>query len=149
MSSIREIRAEETYPLRKEELRRNVTLSHEMQGDHDSDTLHLGLFEKGELVSIASFMKASLPDFEGRQYQLRGMATAEAYQGKGFGRKLLREAEKRLRNAGADLLWCNAREVALDFYRKLGYEVLGPSFEVPEIGTHYRMFKRFDGEDQA
>ena len=144
MISVREIGAEDTYPIRREELRKNVSLSHVMKGDDDSETLHLGLYLNDELVSIASFMKASLPEFEGLQYQLRGMATSEMHQGKGLGRKLLRSAEERLQKMGVDVLWCNARTKARGFYEKLGYQVMGPSFDIPEIGLHYKMFKRFE-----
>lgn len=142
MISVRKIRAEDTYAIRKEELRRNVSLSHKMEGDQHPETLHLGLFVNDELVSVASCMKASLSEFTGLQYQLRGMATREAEQGRGFGRELLKATEDRLQKNGVDLLWCNARIGALDFYRKLGYQILGSSFAVPEIGEHYKMFKR-------
>ena len=115
-----------------------------MKGDHDPDTLHLGMFLNEDLIGIASFMRASLSDFKGSQYQLRGMATAEAYQGRGYGRELLKAAEAFLQKRGIEVLWCNARVVALDFYRKLGYTSLGNAFEVPEIGMHYRMFKKLN-----
>ncbi len=141
MKNIREISAEETYPIRKEELRKNVTLSHKMKGDDEPGTMHLGLFLDGTLVSIARFMSSTLNDSGDKQYQLRGMATAGAYQGRGYGRELLSSAEERLRQRGVDLLWCNARVVALEFYRKMGYEVMGGPFDLPQIGTHYKMYK--------
>jgi ribosomal protein S18 acetylase RimI-like enzyme len=72
------------------------------------------------------------------------MATSEMHQGKGLGRKLLRSAEERLQEMGVDVLWCNARTNARGFYEKLGYQVMGPSFDIPEIGRHYKMFKRFE-----
>ncbi len=142
MKTIREISAEETYPLRREELRKNVTLSWKMQGDEEPETMHLGLFLDDELVSIASFMNSKLNDSETEQYQLRGMATAAAHQGQGYGQELLSSAESRLIQRGVGLLWCNARVVALEFYRKMGYEESGDPFELPQIGTHYKMFKK-------
>lgn len=142
MTEIREIATKDTYQIRKEELRRNVSLSHKMAGDDNDGTLHLGLFHEGNLIGIASFMKAPLLESEGLQYQLRGMAITSALQGKGYGKELLLEAERRLADLGVEVLWCNARIVALDFYRKLGYRVIGPGFEIPEIGQHFRMFKR-------
>ena len=56
--------------------------------------------------------------------------------------ELLEEAEKRLKAKGVEFIWCNARVVALDFYLKMGYEIYGSVFELPEIGPHYRMYKR-------
>jgi len=39
------------------------------------------------------------------------------------------------------LLWFNAREVALSFYKNLEYEVMGSIFDIPKVGPHYRMKK--------
>ena len=142
MIEIKRISPQETYPLRREVLRKGTTLSHEMAGDLDADTLHLGLFAEGELVSVASFMQARHQCLQGSQYQLRGMATAPGQQGRGYGRRLVLEAEKRLKQMAVDLLWCNARVVALEFYTKLGYEKMGEQFDVPQIGPHYVMFRR-------
>ena len=141
MIRIAEIKAEDTYPIRKSVLRDGMTLSHEMNADHDADTLHLGLFDKEQLVCVGSFMKASNAGFKGLQYQLRGMGSAIGSQGKGYGKELLASAEQILKDRGADLLWCNARVVALDFYGKLGYTSVGDLFEVDQVGPHFVMFK--------
>lgn len=142
MITIIEIKAEETYPIRKSVLREGMSLSHQMNGDHDSSTLHLGLFDKDRLVCIGSFMKAAKSNFKGVQYQLRGMASAKGSQGKGYGKDLLQKAEELLKDKGVDILWCNARVVAIDFYSKLGYEFFGDVFEVNEVGPHFVMFKK-------
>lgn len=119
-----------------------MTLTHEMPGDHDSDSIHLGVYDDDKLVCTGSFMKNAKNDFTGNQYQLRGMATAEACQGKGYGRILVKEAEAYFKARGIDLIWCNARVSALDFYRKLGYQTIGEVFDVPQIGPHFVMFKK-------
>lgn len=142
MIVIREIKAEDTYPIRKSILRNGMTLSHEMSGDHEAETLHLGLFQAGELVCVGSFMKASKAIFEGSQFQLRGMASTNNSQGKGFGKLLLTEAEKTLKNQGVEILWCNARTIALGFYKKLGYQIVGDVFQVEQVGPHFLMFKK-------
>ncbi len=142
MIRIEEIKAEESYPIRKSVLREGMTLSHQMTGDHDADTLHLGLFDGGQLVCIGSFMKASKAEFEGLQYQLRGMASAKGSQGKGYGKMLLEKAEQLLTEKNVNLLWCNARIVALDFYKKLGYSSIGQVFEVDQVGPHFVLYKK-------
>jgi ribosomal protein S18 acetylase RimI-like enzyme len=144
MISIAAIKAEDTYELRKEILRKNMTLSHEMKGDHDSDALHLGIYECDKLVCIGSFMKAARTDLSGKQYQLRGMATSDNCQGKGYGKSLLQEAEEILKSKDIDIIWCNARVAAIDFYKKNGYRVMSDIFEVPQIGPHYVMFKKLN-----
>jgi len=141
MIRIAEIKAEATYPIRKSVLREGMTLSHEMAGDLDDSTLHLGLFDEDELVCVGSFMKASKADFKGVQYQLRGMASAKGCQGKGYGKKLLEAAEQLLKEKDVNLIWCNARVKALEFYRKLGYRSIGDVFEVDQVGPHFVMFK--------
>lgn len=141
MVQIRKISPQDTYPLRREVLRKGTTLPLEMAGDLDATTLHLGLFVNNELLSIASFMSARHEGLQGVQYQLRGMATTPGHQGKGLGRSLVIEAEKRLKKMGVDTIWCNARVVALDFYAKLGYQKMGELFDVPQIGPHYVMHK--------
>ena len=54
-----------------------------MPGDDAEDTFHLGLFDAENLIGVVTFMNAAKPQFTGKQYQLRGMAVLEAYQGKG------------------------------------------------------------------
>lgn len=142
MIEIKEIKAEDTYAIRKAVLRKNMTLTHEMPGDHDPESVHLGVYEEGKLVCAGSFMKNNRDEFKGHQYQLRGMATAEESQGNGYGRILLKNAEDFFKVRGIDLIWCNARVSALEFYKKSGFETIGEVFEVPQIGPHFVMFKR-------
>lgn len=142
MIQLKEIKAEDTYAIRKAVLRKNMTLSHEMPGDHDPETVHLGVYDENKLLCTGSFMKNNRDEFTGHQYQLRGMATAEGSQRKGYGRILLEKAEDFFKVRGIDLIWCNARVSALEFYKKSGYETIGEVFVVPQIGPHYVMFKR-------
>jgi len=72
-----------------------------------------------------------------KAYQLRGMATKQKEQGKGFGRQILEAEIDYLREqTDATLLWCNARLPAVDFYKKFGFEFVGEEFEVEGIGPH-------------
>jgi ribosomal protein S18 acetylase RimI-like enzyme len=56
------------------------------------------------------------------------MAVDTGHQRSGIGRQLLDVALERLRNAGFEVLWANARDTALPFYRRLGMEVVGDGF---------------------
>lgn len=142
MIEVREIRAEETFPIRKSVLREGMTLTHHMGGDNDIHTFHLGVFSDENLVCVGSFMQASKEQFYGRQYQLRGMATDKSVQGKGFGLLLLKKAEDILIAKKVDILWCNARVRALNFYKKAGFQTVGDTFEVEQVGPHYLMYKK-------
>ena len=57
MIKIKQIEVDQTYPLRKEILRKGMTLSHKMPGDEEKESLHLGLFLDEELSCVGSFMK--------------------------------------------------------------------------------------------
>ena len=139
---IKEITAEQTYELRKIELRKNMSLSSQFSGDLDEDTFHLGLFINNEIVSIVSFMRSDYKEFTEKQFQLRGMATKENYQGKGFGKMLITKSEELLKEKEVIIVWCNARIVALDFYKKQGFKIIGKEFDIPQIGGHFVMYKK-------
>lgn len=48
------------------------------------------------------------------------------YRGNGLGRRVMREAEDWLRELGCTRAVVESRDVAVDFYRRLGYEVADP-----------------------
>ena len=141
MLQIKEISAQETFPIRLEVLRKNIPLPYEFNGDFDSDTIHLGAFENGKLIAVSSYMKASHKNFEGNQYQLRGMATLTEYQGFGAGKLMLEKAVQILKEKNTAILWCNARVAAVDFYKKQGFQTFGEKFEISLVGEHYVMLK--------
>jgi ribosomal protein S18 acetylase RimI-like enzyme len=141
---VRQISAAQTVPLRHAVLRpgRPVETAF-FAGDDLSSTNHFGAFRNGQLLCIASLFEAELPDEPGvAALQLRGMATAAEAQRAGLGRALLLGCFAFAREKGARLLWCNARTYAAGFYRKLGFEIVGKEFDVPDVGPHYRM--KFD-----
>jgi predicted GNAT family N-acyltransferase len=144
MFQIKEISAEETYAIRLEMLRKGIDLPVEFSGDFDESTFHLGAFENDVLIGIASFMKTNNSSFSEEQYQLRGMAILLIVRGKGYGKAMLHEAFEELKRKKIPILWCNARVVALDFYQKLGFEIIGEPFDISQIGTHYKMYKRIN-----
>ncbi|MCF6222676.1 MAG: GNAT family N-acetyltransferase [Flavobacteriaceae bacterium] len=142
MISIKEIKAEDTVGIRKEVLRKNMDLSAQFTGDHDVDTIHVGLYDNDVLACVVSFMHVNYMDTNKKQYQLRGMATKEKFQGKGFGKKLLEKSEEILKSKNTKIIWCNVRVKALGFYIKLGFNTIGNSFDIPPIGRHYVMIKQ-------
>ncbi len=141
---IREIPAIETYTVRHPVLRKNRPVEDcKFDGDNLKNTFHLGLFYDDELIGVASFIKknhALLTDKY--QYQLRGMAVLDAYQGKKLGNILFRYGEELLQKKDITTLWFNARENAVAFYQKNGCTIIGAPFEIEGIGTHYVMFKK-------
>jgi GNAT superfamily N-acetyltransferase len=144
MTEIREITPTLTYAVRQPVLRPGKSIETcRFDGDDLSSTTHFGLFEGDNLAGVASLFDNRHPGFsEFKQFQLRGMAVLEEYQGNGFGFALVEYAEDRVRRAGGDLVWFNAREKAVGFYENSGYKITGRPFNIGDIGTHYVMFKR-------
>ncbi len=137
------IQASETFPVRIEVLRKGIPLPYEFPGDFDENTTHFGLFISDKLVSVATVLISSHAYFEGHQFQLRGMATLSKYQGKGIGSVLLKHIIEFVKTNKAEVLWFNARIKALRFYQKLGFEIIGPEFDILHVGGHYVMYKKF------
>lgn len=143
---IKFITIEELLPVRREVLRPNKLTPEEALFPTDGleGAFHLGYYVDGVLACVASFHPQNYGDFAGTGYQLRGMATLESYRGKGVGNQLLNFAIVYLRGQKANYLWCNARKTASMFYLNMGFEIISPEFEVPEIGPHYVMYVKIN-----
>ena len=136
---IKIVDTKKVFPLRRAVLRKNMpNESHEFSGDYDGNTFHFGYYENDEIIGIVSIIK------NGKIAQLRGMAVAEAQQGKGIGKQLVLEAEIILKKENFSRIWMNARENAVPFYEKLGYKIEGELFVINPIGFHYLMSKEFN-----
>ena len=143
MIEIKKITAFETIIVRHPVLRpgRPIESCH-FDGDDLLSTSHFGLFLENQLAGVISAFKAQNKLFsEENQYQIRGMAVLSEFQKKGFGEQLLQYCENEIRLKSGNLIWFNARETALGFYEKSGYEILGDQFEIPNVGPHYILFK--------
>ncbi len=132
------------HSLRAEVLRPGLPIksSYYSEDTHQS-TIHLAFkASDNQLCSIATFIKESSPLFaEEHQYRLRGMATAKDHRKRGLGSSLLHEAFNILKEKEVNILWCNARVLAISFYKKLGFETIGEQFDIPRIGPHFVMKK--------
>lgn len=72
--------------------------------------------------------------------QLRQMAVEDSTQKKGIGAKLLLFAEESAKENGFDKIVLHARKVAIGFYLKYNYGIVGDEFE--EVGIpHFEMQK--------
>jgi GNAT superfamily N-acetyltransferase len=114
---IKFITADDVLPLRNEVLREGKLTLNECRFPNDDaeGAFHLGYYVEDELACIASFHPQNYTGYEGKAYQLRGMATAPAYRGKGIGNRLVNFAITYLRGQKVNYMWCNARKVAVLF----------------------------------
>ncbi len=143
---IKEITALETFLVRHAVLRADKNIeSCRFEGDNLQTTKHFGFFDEDKLIGVASVYEVSQNHFsEIKRLQLRGMAVLESYQKKGIGKELIFFIEKHALENQINLIWFNARISAVLFYEKLGYDRFGKEFDIPEIGKHFVMQKRFN-----
>ncbi len=133
-----------TYSLRLSVLWQHKNSLEECKLDIDDlpTTFHVGAYKNGEIVAIGTFLQQQNEKFKAKnQYRLRAMATSPKVRGENFGKQVIDFALEELKNRKVDLLWCDARKVALGFYEKMGFKTLGDFYEVPIIGPHKLMYK--------
>ncbi|MDC3115375.1 GNAT family N-acetyltransferase [Bacteroidota bacterium] len=110
--------------------------------DRIASTIHLAGVIKNTIVSCATFYSEKNNHIAHKNsFRLRGMATEEKFRKKGFGKLLLKTAEKIISEKGSNNLWCNARIKAVPFYLSCGYKIIGQLFDIQYIGPHYMMYK--------
>jgi GNAT superfamily N-acetyltransferase len=144
MTIIKKIASTATFLVRHPVLRAGKPIeSCIFDGDDLETTLHFGLYLAQELVGIISLFKKSNSIFkEENQYQIRGMAVLQNQQKKDFGKALILYSEAYCKNQNVNLIWFNARVEAVGFYEKMGYQKIGNTFEIPDVGVHILMFKK-------
>lgn len=142
-TEIKIISTRDTYIVRQPVLREGRPVETcFFEGDELSSTIHLGYFTDKNLVGIISLYQKSSPLFsQKKQCQLRGMAVLPNVQKSGIGKALLTKAEEIAQQQNYELIWFNARESAVGFYEKTGYRIDGNSFDIPDVGKHFVMYK--------
>ena len=144
MHSIQKITSTETYPVRHIVLRAGKPIeSCQFNGDELGSTHHFGYYLNNQIIGVISLFEIKNEYFETQKsFQIRGMAVLPTFQKQGVGEALVKEAEKFCTTQKADLIWFNARTIAVGFYQKMRYEIVGAEFEINEVGPHFLMFKK-------
>ena len=140
---INKVDAEKIRSLRHSELRKVQDFSTTSYlKDYEEDTFHMACIVDDKIVTCATFYpEKSIKIKSDNAYRLRGMATDSNFQRKGYARNLMNESFKKLKKRDCDIVWCNARLVAVDFYKSVGFKITGDLFDIVEIGPHYYMDK--------
>ena len=136
------LQPEQTLPLRQQLLRPHQTVEAcRFAGDDDGDTRHFGAVRGEELRGIVSIYRASPPQLAvDHAWQVRAMGVQPECRRQGLGQRLLQAAINYAAQQGGRVVWCNAREVVLEFYLQCGFRVEGERFEIEGIGPHYLMW---------
>jgi ribosomal protein S18 acetylase RimI-like enzyme len=101
----------------------------------EGESLHLVALDGRQVVGCVLFHPEG--PHTGRLFQ---MAVEPALQGKHIGQELVRALETEVRSRGFRTVTLHARESAVGFYARLGYEVFGEPFT--EVGIPHRHMRR-------
>jgi predicted GNAT family N-acyltransferase len=140
---INKVGAEKIRPLRYSELRKGQDFSTTSYlKDYEEGTFHMACIVDDEIVTCATFYaEKSMKVQSNNAYRLRGMATDSNFQRQGYARSLMIESFKELNKSDCDMVWCNARLGAVNFYKSVGFKIIGELFDIEAIGPHYYMYK--------
>jgi GNAT superfamily N-acetyltransferase len=144
-ATIVEVGTDAVLPLRMRVLRAGTPSDDPtFEEDDEPATVHLAAVVDGDVVAVSTWLQRPWPFEPDRSaVQLRGMATDEAVRGTGIGGLLLEEGVRRAFAAGAELVWANARDSALRFYRAHGFDVEGEGFHTHDTKLpHHRVIRR-------
>ncbi len=143
---VRLISAADTYNIRHMVLRPNQPVEEcRYPSDDEMTSFHIGKFLENSLVGIASFYEENSDRVNLNQpCRLRGMAVLPKYQRQGIGEEMIQYGLSVLKDREIENLWCNARENAFSFYKRMGFEFYSDLFEIDGIGPHKVMVNKID-----
>ncbi|WP_078829767.1 GNAT family N-acetyltransferase [Sediminibacterium ginsengisoli] len=122
--------------LRYQMLRKPLGLVFTMEDlEKEKDDILIGCFDDDKLEGCCI-----LTESDPKTVRLRQMAVYSGLQGKGIGRVLMMFAENIARDRNYRRMTMHARDTAIGFYEKLGYQVSGEEFEEVTI-PHFEMSK--------
>lgn len=126
----------ETVALRTEILRKPLGLTYTAeQLQAENNDYHLACYIESQLVGCLILTPASSSEVKMRQ-----VAVSAKHQGLGIGKALVCYSEQFAQDHGFREMTMHARETAVSFYEKLGYEKVGEPFIEVTI-PHFEMRK--------
>ena len=144
-SHVVEVPTSEVLVLRMSVLRDGTPSQDPRYADDDTEgSVNLGIRESGILVACSTWLPRPWPlDIDASATQLRGMAVAKHLQSKGLGNILLQAGITRAKAHESTYVWARARDRALYFYERNGFETIGDQFidEASGLAHHLVMLK--------
>ena len=97
---------------------------------------------EGMVVACCTIVQEAR-EVNGKKYalRLRAMAAHPDVRRMGLSKQLLDCVDAIFLSQS---FWCDAREVAVPFYLKCGWEVKSEVYDIPQIGPHYLMVKNVE-----
>jgi N-acetylglutamate synthase-like GNAT family acetyltransferase len=103
---------------------------------NEKNDIFIGAFDEDQIIGCCIL---TIIDY--KSVRLRQMAVQKNQQGKGIGESILHFAENIARDNGYIKLMMHARNTAIGFYEKMGYNITGEKFIEANI-FHYYMEKK-------
>ncbi len=126
------------YELRWKILRKPWKQPKESEKDErEKDAIHIIACIDNKIVGVGRLHFNSE-----KEAQIRYMAVEEKYRRKEIGSLILKELEKRAKSIGAEYIVLNARENAVQFYKKHGYKTVKRTYTLFGCINHWKMQKR-------
>jgi predicted GNAT family N-acyltransferase len=128
---------DEAVGIRYDVLRRPLGLEYTTeQLAAEYDQIHLAAYsDNNQMLGYLN-----LTPLDEQHVKMRQVAVAEAWQGKGVGKRMVAASEELARDMGFLKIVLHARETAVPFYLGLAYQQIGERFE--EVGIpHFKMEK--------
>jgi predicted GNAT family N-acyltransferase len=107
------------------------------RNEGDATGQHFALYSHGMLQAIAR-----LDQVDENASQVRFVAVESHLQGNGIGQQLMQAVETACAEQKVGKLVLHARDYAVNFYEKLGYTLIGPSYKLFDVLQHYLMEKK-------
>ena len=101
----------------------------------ENEQIHVGCFESE--IAVGCF---SLVIVDSKTLKMRQVCVDNNAQGKGVGNQMMKFAENWATENKYTMIECNARETAVAFYHKHGYQKHGEAFMEVDL-PHYKMKK--------
>ena len=130
---------EKYYALRYELLRKPWSQPKGSERDDiDKTSLHRMIIDEpnGKAVAVGRLQFNSI-----EEAQIRYMAVSDDYQGKGYGRKMVKALDNIAREKGSRKIILQSRGDAVKFYEKNGYKIIEKSYLLFDEIQHWLMEK--------
>ncbi len=106
------------------------------RNDGDATGIHFALYDNDIVKAIAR-----LDQQDAEVFQVRFVAVEKAEQGAGYGRKIMEATEEKTKELSGQKIILHARDYAVDFYLKLNYTLIEPSYKLFDVLQHFLMEK--------
>jgi len=139
-NEVTELSIEDIMDLRVKVLRKGTPYTHaNYPEDTYHDVVHFGIMDDGIVLATSTWFMKECPERIGiSAMQLKGMAVSSSLQSSGFGSKLITRGLQHAQDNGAQCIWARARDFAIGFYERCGFEVIGDGFmDEPTAMPHH------------